>query len=80
MKNLKLEDEYVELRNAKTTKGVQNSCPNKEIRVASLVSERSFVRWTGSVSDQKLRLFLRFRTQNHDAHILTLSAQNVSEF
>lgn len=75
---MKLDDEYVDLRNANTTKGVQNSCPSKDIRVASLVSERSFVLWTGNAPDPKrLRLSFRFRTQQEDAHVATVSAQNV---
>lgn len=78
LKNLKLDDEYVDLHNAKASKGVQNSCPNKDIRVASLVSERSSVRWTGSVQSDKLQLSLRFRIQQEDTHIATISAQNVN--
>jgi hypothetical protein len=80
LKNLKLDDEYVELRNAKASKGVQNSCPTKEIRVASLVSERSFARWTGnSAGSDRLHVSLRFRTQEDNAHIATVSASNVSD-
>ena len=82
LKNLKLDDEYVELRQTKASKGAQHSCANREIRVASLVSERSTARYTTSTAASgavdRLHFALRIRTNAPTAHILTV-ATNTDE-
>ncbi|KAI6239107.1 Laminin-like protein epi-1 [Aphelenchoides fujianensis] len=76
--NLKLDSEYVDLRHPKSSKNVQNTCPNREIRVASLVSERSYAQWNTSASNlrERIQIALRFRTQASNAHIASLVANN----
>uniref|UniRef100_A0A915EQH0 Laminin G domain-containing protein n=1 Tax=Ditylenchus dipsaci TaxID=166011 RepID=A0A915EQH0_9BILA len=57
---------------AKATKGVQSSCLNKEVRVVSLISERSHAQFTGLNVDKQIELSLRFRTTQPSAHLATV--------
>lgn len=78
IKNLKLDSEYVSLNRAKATKGVQTSCLNKEVRVVSLVSERSYAQFQNLTIEKQLELSFRLRTALTDAHIATVSVSDVS--
>lgn len=78
IKNLKLDSEYISLNRAKSTKGVQTSCLNKEVRVVSLVSERSYAHFANLTIERQLELSFRMRTTQSDAHVATVSVSDVS--
>lgn len=78
LRNLKLDTEYVNLRSAKSSKGVQNSCPNKDIKLVTLVSERSFLKLQGVHLEQKFDLAIRFRTSVNNGHIISVLVNDES--
>lgn len=77
IKNLKLDFEYVNLNRAKETIGVQSSCPNKEVRTASFISQNAYSKFTSLSVEKELELLLRFKTSQSSAHIATISSDNV---
>lgn len=78
VKNLKLDLEYVDLNRAKAAKGVQTTCLNKDVRLVSLVSERSYAQFNNLTIDKRAELLLRVRSSQADAHIATLIVSDVS--
>jgi len=77
IRNVKLDvDNYVDLTKAKSSKGVQQSCLNREVRVVSLLSERSHAAVRNLSVDRQLELAFRFRTAQTSAHIVTVSVGN----
>ncbi|KAL3080577.1 hypothetical protein niasHT_036523 [Heterodera trifolii] len=85
MRNLKLDDEYVELARARVTKGVQLGCANREVRIGTLLSERAYAQFTGLKlsSNNQLQLSFRFRpaayVPDRIVHLLTVFANNDQE-
>uniref|UniRef100_A0A914HKE2 Uncharacterized protein n=1 Tax=Globodera rostochiensis TaxID=31243 RepID=A0A914HKE2_GLORO len=84
MRNLKLDDGYVELAHARATKGVQLGCVNKEVRIGTLLSERAYAQFTGlKLPTNQLQLSFRFRpaayATDRTVHLLTVFANNDQE-
>lgn len=77
IKNLKLDSEYVNLNRAKATKGVQNSCPNKDVRTISLISKSSFAKFKNLNIDKEIEFSLRIRTDQTYAHIASVTISDV---
>lgn len=77
IKNLKLDSEYVNLNRAKTTKGVQNSCPNKDVRIISLTSKQSFAKFNNLHIDKEIEFSLRFRIYQSNSHVATVTINDV---
>ncbi|KAH7694236.1 laminin alpha, partial [Aphelenchoides avenae] len=74
LKNLKLDTEYINLNNARYSKGVQSSCPTREVRLATLISERSQATLSKLSATKDVELSLRFRTQQSTAHVASVTS------
>lgn len=77
IKNLKLDADYVNLNKAKASKGVQNSCTNKNVRIISLTSNQSFASFNNLYIDKEIEFSIRFRSEQINAHIATITINNV---
>ncbi|CAD5221244.1 unnamed protein product [Bursaphelenchus xylophilus] len=72
LKNLRLDTEYINLR-ALDGKGLAPSCPSQEVRMASFVSDRSFVKIDQIDLDKNLEISLRFKTRESSGQIATFT-------
>ena len=83
IRNLKLDSEYVSLARPRATKGVQSSCVNREVRIGTLLSERSFAQFTGLNLDGQLALSFRFRPADYgtkgETHLVSVMVNNDQE-
>nr|CAD2195397.1 unnamed protein product [Meloidogyne enterolobii] len=84
IRNLKLDSDYISLARPKASKGVQSSCVNRDVRVGTLLSERSFAQFTGLSLDGQLELCFRFRpsisiNSQQEVHLLSVMVNNDQE-
>lgn len=68
----------------KASKGIQSSCINRDVRVGTLLSERSFAQFTGLSLDGQLELCFRFLPaisiiSEQDVHLLSVMVNNDQE-
>ncbi|KAL7074923.1 hypothetical protein ACQ4LE_005689, partial [Meloidogyne hapla] len=84
IRNLKLDADYISLARPKASKGVQSSCVNRDVRVGTLLSERSFAQFTGLSLNGQLELCFRFRpaisiSSEQEVHLLSVMVNNDQE-
>uniref|UniRef100_A0A0K0F7N6 Laminin subunit alpha-5 (inferred by orthology to a human protein) n=1 Tax=Strongyloides venezuelensis TaxID=75913 RepID=A0A0K0F7N6_STRVS len=79
IKNFKIENNFVDLRKALSSKGVQMSCPTQIIRLATFTTPQSSIKFEKTLIDKNIEISLKYKTVQNKLTLFTLEDGNNSE-
>uniref|UniRef100_A0A0N4ZLJ9 Laminin subunit alpha n=1 Tax=Parastrongyloides trichosuri TaxID=131310 RepID=A0A0N4ZLJ9_PARTI len=76
IKNFKIENNFVDLRKALSSKGVQMSCPSQIVRIASFITPKSEIKFEKTIIDKNVEISLKYKTVQNKIILFTLESNN----